>query len=505
MKTLISILHVFSSILLISSVSAQPTDVSKLKKLSFVLRGTAPTIKEYEDFSLKIKTANANTVLEQKVDEYLNSYYFSLKFSNKVADLLRIDQTPFEYSDVVDYEKYKGNLETPIGAFYTDFSTFHLLVREIIEKNLPWSELLNQKSYMVMYQTNSSGSFLSSLAFYSELFPKFLEYDILDLESLSSSAKENYNAHSYTAIRIELPKNEKRVAGVLTTPSFLSRYASTGVNKNRRRAAAIFRTFLCKDMVAAIPVAKDGVDENKKLALVGEGEYTESDLVNHAQMSQIHGQKAECLQCHKQLDPMGNLFNQTPTRLGPRATAGALAYYNDSGEFVNKPIAGIGDLGAILTSEKDYLACQVKHFWKWVHGENSLLNPKQELELIQTFKRLEQKPKDFVKHLLMKKEFFSPPSYSEKQLAAVSAYKTLKKCQSCHNQQSDNVEVQDLNWYQLIGQKQDVNRADWIKRVTAETNKGKMPPKDAKKDFSELEMIRLKKWLDQGAPDFEGN
>jgi hypothetical protein len=222
-------------------------------------------------------------------------------------------------------------------------------------------------------------------------------------------------------------------------------------------------------------------------------------------MVEIHGQKVDCNQCHKQLDPMGSLFNQSPKKLSPIAGKGGLHYYNEDGEFIKKDVNGIGNLGEVIAGEKDYLTCQVKHFWKWIHGENSLLTPKQEVQLVETFKTLDQKPKDFIKHLVLKKEFFSPPKYTEPQLSAVGAFKTLKKCQSCHNQQSENFEIQDLNWYQMIGNKADPNRADWITRVTAELDKGKMPPKEAKKDFTDQEMDRLKKWLASGAPDFEGN
>jgi len=54
------------------------------------------------------------------------------------------------------------------------------------------------------------------------------------------------------------------------------------------------------------------------------------------------------------------------------------------------------------------------------------------------------------------------------------AFKTLKKCQGCHNQQTENFEVQDLNWFQMISNKQDPKRADWVSRVKIETDKKKM-------------------------------
>ena len=60
--------------------------------------------------------------------------------------------------------------------------------------------------------------------------------------------------------KVSFAENDLRLAGALTTPLFFSRYATTGINKNRRRAAAIFRIFLCDKMTAAIP-AMETIDD----------------------------------------------------------------------------------------------------------------------------------------------------------------------------------------------------------------------------------------------------
>ncbi len=481
---------------------------SKLKKLSFVLRGKNPSAAEYSDVAEKAKSEPVEKVLEAKLDEYLKSKDFAMKFSNKVSDTFRMDQAPLSYNFSADYAQYSGiPLSPQFGSYKYGYSAFHLLVREILETNSSWTDILSRKNYFILYRKKDSDFGLQQLLFYSGLQPKLKEYDTIPTTDLTETGIENSyssDAENFTGVRISFPADDKRLAGALTTPSFLARYATTGVNSNRRRAAAVFRTFLCKDMVASIPVPKEGVDENKKLALAGEGQYTETDLVNHAKMTQIHGTNVDCQHCHKQLDPLGNLFNFSPNRLNSKATAGALNYYNEDGEFVKTPVDGIGNLGSVLTAEKDYFSCQVRHFWKWIYGENSVLTPAQEIDLVKTFKAVKQKPQDFIKQLVLKKDFYTPAQYTEAQLATVSAYKTLKKCQGCHNQQIENFEVQNLDWYSLIGNKQNADRSDWVKRVKTELQKGKMPPKDGKKDFTDGEMTRLNNWLSQGAPDFEG-
>lgn len=476
---------------------------TRLKKLSFVIRGKAPSIDEYIKVNQDAHSSNADAALASKLDEYLDSYEFNLKYSNKIADMFRINQKAFSDRTNLDFSLYNTDL-TENGRFHEEATTFHFVAREVLEKNQPWPELLTKKNYYITYPMDHNDFGIDIIDFYGQVTPELLVKKYITLEQIVNNSGRQYNVPTYTGVKISFSTSDKRIAGLLTTPSFLKRYPTTGVNTNRKRAAGILRSLLCKDMVAAIPVPKDGVDENKKLALAGEGNYTEQDLINHTKKVQIHGDNPECNKCHKQLDPIGSVFNLSPVNLSKYPSSGALTYYNSKGEFVNKPVDGIGELADLIAQEDDYFSCQVSNFWKWTHGENSLLNPKMEVELVQTFKNLGQKPKDFIKYLVSKKEFYAPIKYSESQIAAVDAFKTLKKCQSCHNQQSENVEIQDLDWYKLIGNPSETTRTDWIKRVTDEINQNKMPPKNAKKDFSDLEINRLKKWIALGAPSFEG-
>ena len=133
-----------------------PKMEERLKRLSLVIRGKVPTFAEFVALAEKSKVVGMEKALEGKLDEYLLSYDFVLKYSNKVADLFRVNQTPFNYMDLLDFETYKNNPGVEVGEYSEAFSTFYLLVREIIEKNHSWSDLLNQKSYYVFFRNKPS-------------------------------------------------------------------------------------------------------------------------------------------------------------------------------------------------------------------------------------------------------------------------------------------------------------------------------------------------------------
>ena len=479
----------------------------KLKKLSLVLRGKQPTAEEYFQANESFESGNLNQYLNIKADEYLKSSDFAMKFTNKFSDTIRMNQTSVYFDTKMNYVKNDDISIINQNKKFENFnSAFHLLVREIFETNAPWSDILNRKSYYLMYEDANIDFELDQISFYGSLNPAITKMNESTLANLGMlEVDSSLKKDRFSSLQINFPNEDKRIAGILTTPSFLIRYPTTITNRNRARAAAIFRTFLCKDMIAAIPVSKEGDDQNKKLALVGQGFYSETDIINHIKMNDIHGSNVDCQQCHKQLDPMGNLFNLTPKKLNQKYSIGELNYINEDGDLINKTIDGIGNLGNVLLGEKDYYSCQVKHFWRWVYGDNSLMSPSQELELIQKFKDLNQKPQDFIKHLVLKNDFFNTPVYSESQLSAIGAFKTLKKCQSCHNQQTENVSVQFLNWYQIINDSAHSDRKYWINKISTQLNKDSMPPTNSRKDFSESELKNLKKWLMLGSPNFEGH
>lgn len=469
-----------------------------LRKLSIVLRGQNPTLAEYNRFRQIKNESNADKALEQASEEFVNSKEFALKFSNKVANLFRIFQSPIATKDQIDFVNTPTNLNV-IGQF----NVLNFLAREIFMKDLPWSELLQRTEYHSITLTNNIDFGMDPRKFFSALMPgvhsntyteeQFVEFFMSGVEMVPAYDK------------FVFPRNDLRIAGALTTPEFTKRYVSTGVNKNRKRAAAVFRTMLCNDMVAAIPVSKDGVDEEKKVALLGVEEYTEDDIIAHVKGLQVHGQNPECMKCHRQLDPMGELFGLTGDRLHPDPSPGALVFKSESGAEVNIPhLKGIGELGHALVQQDDFFSCQVRHFWKWVYGENRMLAPKEEMVLVNKFKELQMKPKGFVKYLVDQTQFYEAKTYSEAQIVTFGAYKTLRKCQSCHNVQDVEEEMQNVNWFDVIDNKAHPMRTFYINRSLRQLTKNEMPPPEAHSEFSDTELVNLTRWLKDFKTNFDG-
>ena len=71
---------------------------------------------------------------------------------------------------------------------------------------------------------------------------------------------------------------ESRVAGALTTARFFNRYNTTEINKNRKRAAAVFNIFLCDAMEPSIPEPSANPDDLLDKAFPGGNTMTEEDL-----------------------------------------------------------------------------------------------------------------------------------------------------------------------------------------------------------------------------------
>ena len=154
--------------------------------------------------------------------------------------------------------------------------------------------------------------------------------------------------------------------------------------------------------------------------------------------------------------------------------------------------------------QEDYFFCQVRHFWNWVYGGNRLLTPKQEVVLVQKFKEVKLKPKDFVKYLVDQPEFYEAKTYTEAQIVTFGAFKTLKKCQSCHNNQDENEDMKNINWYDVIDHKDHPKRTLLINRSLRQLTKNEMPPVEARSDFSDSELANLTKWLKDYKTNFDG-
>jgi hypothetical protein len=141
-----------------------------------------------------------------------------------------------------------------------------------------------------------------------------------------NEARENY-LHEFNS-------SDKRIAGALTTERFFARNINTALNKNRKRAAAVFRIFLCDEMEAAIAETDNNFDFLLDLVFPKTGSITSSDAVAVLNNENDHGNRADCMSCHYKLDPMGKNFGGSGVSLAPIAFKGALSYETSKGEKV---------------------------------------------------------------------------------------------------------------------------------------------------------------------------
>jgi len=311
---------------------------------------------------------------------------------------------------------------------------------------------------------------------------------------------------------ITFAPDDQRIAGAVTTPRFFGRYANTALNKNRRRAAAIFRIFLCDTMVPSVPPT-DASGEDKDFATIfpDHNNYNEDQIRQNAQ-ADVHGQLPDCKACHYKLDPLGQVFGFSAAALSPEPEPGALRYRGADGRNIDVPLRGLGDMAATLVQQPEYVSCQVRHFWNWYVGKDVPLSRNKENDLIKKFNDLGRKSQDFVAYLISLPEFRAKPEIlTDDQLTARRVVKIFQNCNGCHQAQDKNQDIKAWDLTDLPYSADPAERQrdlDDIKKELDLDNGGankKMPPKTSLWQLSTEDTALIKKWMDHGAPDFDGN
>lgn len=238
------------------------------------------------------------------------------------------------------------------------------------------------------------------------------------------------------------------IAGVLSTGVFRHRYKKTPINENRRYAQAVFRVFLCDDLVPAVPIEEGMPDKDKKalediLNLIKKSkpneEPTPQDIEDMmADMQDKHGTEATCMACHYKLDPMGRSFGTFGQhKVEPKARMdGGLVFKRVDGSEVKIENVPIDEIALAVTQTPEYARCQVRHFWDWVVGDAVVLTKQRETELVQTFDSVGRRAVDFVAALTRQPEYRydrARPYFAEKlQLTFETVRPLFQKCDTCH-------------------------------------------------------------------------
>jgi hypothetical protein len=464
---------------------------TRLIKLSKSIRGTPPSMQDRQSLQAAVASGSAESYLQIKAQEYLKSPLFTLKLKQKVDELMRfIPQTAQSRTP-----------ETKTGDLATAYDT---LVLELISANKSWDQLLTNKTYSTYEEDAYSQG--GEAAYYETLGADSQEK--FEFNDVFKTYDPHYDGTLPPKTVHNFAENDPRLAGVLTTPRFFNRYVNTALNKNRRRAAAVYRIFLCDTMIPSVPAtdSKSQMTDFDKIFPNHSG-LSESQIRKSA-AGNIHGQQADCMKCHYKLDPLGQTFGFSATTLAPMPSPGALRYQGYDGRKVDIRVGGLAELGKKITEQPEYAKCQVSNFWRWYIGKDVNLSATREEDLIKVFNKVGRKPQDFISYLVTLPEFKEKPAIlTEDQLLARGVVKIFKNCNSCHDT-DDDADVPDLT---NLPYSKDPRRREGIvnaikKELDIEHNgaKATMPPKDSLWKLSQDEFATIQKWITRGAPDFQG-
>lgn len=384
-----------------SSVWAELPKERRLRKLSMHIRGMNPSAEDYKKLAA---AQNTEKFFSDITSEYLSSKEHTLKMNYRLDQLFRLGQARF----------YSG-----MGYQFEQSNALNDLFKTIVEENLSWDELLVGKKYKL---TMSSQGFSDhDFGFLGAVLP-FRDYPRSDMGILTNSEEVIHDKEETDEYGNKVEKNgvysrehefapqDDRIAGALTTQRFFRRYVNTAINKNRGRAAAVFRIFLCDDMEAAIVDSSDRTDYLLDFVFPDTTGMSNQDVVSVDLASSAHGQRPDCMACHYKLDPMGKNFGGSGVSLAPVSFKGALSYQTSEGEKVNIPTNGLGDLARKLVQQKDYKMCQTQHFWKWFIGEDVELTKSTQAELLKAYDQYNGRVNDFIHYLVSRKEFYQSPN-----------------------------------------------------------------------------------------------
>jgi hypothetical protein len=442
------------------------SDASYLRKLSFHLRGIQPGTDEYSELSAT-QPGQRQTFFSNKIDQYLSSPHYQDRMMFRLSELFQI-QTPS--APPVTGGLGPNRLDSLLDLF-----------GRMARDNLPWDILLIGKDY--------NAGRVEDIHAFQPIMTNLTE------DLVTSSGVQPVPVH--------FEASDLRVAGALTTARFLSRYNTTNVNKNRRRAAAVFRIFYCDPMSPVVPPPKD-----KKAAVLAQafgtsvdhGSVTEKDLKDGITISDAarHGAQTQCATCHYKLDPLGRTFQNFGLTLNSEPAAGALVFARPGGQKVNIPVKGIGELGAEIAKTPEYTACQVEWFWQQLIGQDVFLLPNRKDELSAEFDRLGRRTNDFVRFLVKAPEFRERPKKVDT-LTQLHLSPLLKRCDSCHNAMGAIAP--------FAGTPSQLIEPELLERMRVRMNlpdddKQKMPRDWTRWNTRDLEL--LKRWLNGGAHDSTG-
>lgn len=457
--------------------AAELSPTLRLRKLSVHLRGKFPAPEEVRAMETAVAAGRIGEFLREKTTEYLATPQHIGKMVTRLDHLFRfktavgLPETRF-LNPQMEPMQVPGN-ETINAA--------DLLFAELAQKNASWDTLLTTGRYPLY--SSGPGTFSTDRQFLSFVAPE-----------LSTQAKGFFD---FTPGADDL-----RYAGTLTTGRYFGRYSTTNLNRNRGRAAAIFRIFLCDDMRAVVDAKpEDETDLLKKAFPPAPGP---DGYHNRLGSNDEHGTQESCRACHYKLDPMGRVFITSGAFLSEDPAPGSLVYKRADGSLVDISGKGIRNLATALVAQPEYASCQVTHFWKWFIRADKLPSEARLATLTAEFNRLGRRTNDFISYLVNEPEFYVDDGVEIPTL--LHAKPVLDRCNSCHSGVI-SVTIPSFTQYP-IGSSE--THLPWIAKIVSRldlAHDGKnrtMPPKESAWQPTNDDILTVKGWIAGGARDEAG-
>jgi len=228
------------------------------------------------------------------------------------------------------------------------------LVKHIVRNNLPFTELITADYLMVSpYTARGYGIFEEVKGKFKNPEDPF-EYIPAQIKSLEHRDGRNHQ---------KTPTGRFPHAGILSSFHYLKRYPTTETNRNRLRARMYYQHFLGVDVMELAPRVTDAAEVSK-----------------HYKIPTM--QAADCVICHKTVDPIAGLFQDyqtTENDYGPRKEGWFTDMFGPGSEGVDLPETErwrvIPWLAEQTAKDPRFAVAMVEHVWYIMTGRRPLLPP----------------------------------------------------------------------------------------------------------------------------------
>lgn len=511
MKRAALLFLILTSALAVVSHAAELSPQARLRKLSLHIRGMTPEDTDYTALDTAVQAHTETAFFQGKTRDYLASPQHTAKMMTRLDELFRVNImgippenfSQFDAGTVpTNYESGADNFDAQDIRYFRN--SMDRLFRSVVQENSSWDQLLTDREYHLYFLHPPAGAdpYVSS-SYESGFLDEFLDSN----QTVTDKKNDDFIIHT-------MPPEDLGTAGAITTARFADRYQTSDVNMNRRRAAAVFRIFLCDEMRPVAVSSNTDRSEFLDTAFLRNSSLPKGTLETPTEM--LHGADKQCLSCHYKLDPLGEAFNSMSSVLYREPSPGALVYDRPGKPRLEIKGRGLSEVALAITQQPEYARCQVRHFWEWFIGKDLPLSDARLDALTDRFNSLGRKVNDFIGFLVNEPEFSGHgTALNSRATGFLKAKPFLAACNSCHTSQDakSSGDAPPPSFTELpIGGSSETH-ARWIIKVANAIDlehhgaHAKMPPSEANWDSAQIEKANqaIREWIQDGAPDSSGN